>query len=59
LDEIPDEIYQGQDKFSSLYSEENQKEEILNVYVNDFFEKRLKEFEETKTFIKNNNKKDE
>lgn len=59
LDEVPDEVYKGQDEFSSEYSEKKQKEEILNVYIKDFFEKRLKEFEETKNYIQNNNKKEE
>jgi len=54
LDEVPDEIYNNQDEFSSLYSEEDQKNAILKVYVEDFFDKRLKEFNETKIFLKNN-----
>lgn len=54
LDEVPEEIYKNQDEFSSLYSEEEQKNAILKVYVEEFFNKRLKEFEETKAFIKNN-----
>jgi hypothetical protein len=58
LDEVPEEIYKGQDEFSSLYSEEEQKNAILNVYVEEFFKKRIKEFEETKSFMKNNKKKE-
>lgn len=53
-DEIPAEVYTEAAKFNDLYTEENQEEEIQNVYIDGFFARRLKEFEETKVDVENN-----
>lgn len=53
-DTIPEDVYYEQDKFNSLYSEETQEREIEEVYVKGLFERRLKEFEETKIDVENN-----
>lgn len=54
LDVIPDDVYENQQKFSDMFSEESQEEEIKKVYVEGFFEKRLKDFEEVLVDIENN-----
>jgi hypothetical protein len=54
LDKIPNEIYEEQEKFNNLYSEEIQENEIEEVYVKGLIERRLKEFEETKIDVENN-----
>lgn len=54
LDKIPAEIYESQEKFNDLYSEETQENEIEEVYVKGLIERRLREFEETKIDVENN-----
>lgn len=53
-DAIPDDVYTEQDKFTDFYNEETQANEIDAVYVKSLFERRLKEFEETKIDVENN-----
>lgn len=54
LDLIPEEVYESQKKLDNLYTEELQKSEIDYVYVQNLFNKRLKEFEEVKADVENN-----
>ena len=53
-DTIPEDVYTEQDKFSDFYTEETQANEIEAVYVRGLFERRLKEFQETKIDVENN-----
>ena len=54
LDSIPTDVYERQEEFNVLYSEETQEKEIEEVYVKGLIERRLKEFEETKIDVENN-----
>lgn len=47
-DEIPAAVYETQTKTARLFSEEQQRKEIEDVYVHGLIERRLAEFEETK-----------
>lgn len=51
---VPNDIYELQKDFDSLYSEEQQSEEIEEAYVNGLFKRRLTEFNEVKSDIENN-----
>lgn len=51
---LSEDIYEKQDSLSGTFTEEEQEKEIEEVYVKGLFEKRLKEFEETKVDIENN-----
>jgi hypothetical protein len=53
-DEIPAEVYEEQNKFSNLYTTENQSNEIISVYVEDLFAKRLSDFREALADVENN-----
>ena len=54
LDTIPSSIYENQNKFSDMFTEEKQVEEIKQVYIEDIINKRLNEFKEVKKDIENN-----
>jgi hypothetical protein len=54
MDSIPEDVYTEQDKFTDFYTEETQANEIESVYVKGLFERRLKEFQETKIDVENN-----
>lgn len=54
LDQIPEDVYTEQAKFENLYSEEDQEVEIEEVYIKGLFERRLKEFEEARVGVENN-----
>ena len=54
LDEIPDDVYEGQKHFNDVYTKEQQEQAIEEVYVKNLFEKRKHEFEEVLEQIKNN-----
>ena len=54
LDSIPNDVYERQEDFNALYSEETQEKEIEEVYIKGLIERRLKEFEETKIDVENN-----
>lgn len=54
LDMIPNDIFEGQEKLSGLYTEEQQEEEIVKEYVDGIFKKRLTDFEEVLVDIENN-----
>jgi hypothetical protein len=53
-DIVPNEIYENQSKFNNLYTEDVQEKEIEKVYIDGLFNRRLKEFEETKIDVENN-----
>ena len=54
LDMIPEEIYKDQETLSDKYTEEQQDNEIMDVYVYKIFNKRLKDFEEVLVDVENN-----
>lgn len=54
LDEMPDDVYEKQDKFQPLFTCEQQTDEIKQTYVNDIISKRLNEFKEVRDDINNN-----
>lgn len=53
-DQVPSDVYEGQESFSDMYSEELQKKAIKDVYVDTIFNKRLEDFKEVKSDIENN-----
>ena len=53
-DEVPQEVYDEQSKFSNLYTKEEQEEEIKSVYVDGLFAKRLADFKEALADVENN-----
>ena len=54
LDAIPEKIYEDQSKVYDLYTEEQMKNEIEEVYVKGIIERRLNDFKEVYTDLKNN-----
>lgn len=54
LDQIPEEIYQKQDEFSTLFTEATQEAEIEQVYEKEIIGKRISDFKEVLAEIKNN-----
>ena len=54
LDEIPEDVYEGQKSFDGIYTKEQQEKDIKDVYVDGLFARRKKEFEEVLTQMKNN-----
>lgn len=54
LDKISSDVYECEKKFDDLYSEENQKDEIMKVY-GSLFDRRLVDLEEALANVKNNN----
>ena len=45
LDEMPEEVYKNEEKFTGMYSEDKQKQEILEQYVDGLFRSRKEELE--------------
>lgn len=54
LDMVPGDVYENQSKFNELYSEEQQNNEIMDAYVYELFNKRLKDFKEVLVDVENN-----
>ena len=58
LDNIPQSIYDGLEKFDDFYTKEAQEKEIERVYVKELFEKRISDFKEVLAQLKNNNEEE-
>ncbi len=53
-DNLSADLYEKEKAFDDFYSEEDQEKEIEQAYINELFDKRLKEFEEAKIDVENN-----
>ena len=58
LDNIPQSVYDGLEKFDDFYTKEAQEKEIERVYVKELFEKRISDFKEVLAQLKNNNEEE-
>lgn len=58
LDNIPQSVYNGLEKFDKFYTKETQEKEIERVYVKELFEKRISDFKEVLAQLKNNNEEE-
>ena len=54
FDQVPSEVFTEQNKFTSLYTEEQQEEEVQKAYIDELVARRISEFEEVKTDVENN-----
>lgn len=54
MDEVPEEVYSKQESLRSMFTEDIQEKQIIEVYEKNIIGKRLKDFEETKVEIENN-----
>lgn len=53
-DNVPNEVYEKQNKLSEVFTEKAQETAIIEVYEKSIIERRLKDFEETRIDVKNN-----
>ena len=54
LDKVPEDVYADQSSFDGVYTEEDQEKEIREVFIEGLFNRRLKEFTEVLSDVKNN-----
>lgn len=56
LDEMPEEVYKNEEKFTGMYSEDKQKQEILEQYVDGLFRSRKEELEKAAQYFEKQDK---